>query len=318
MNPSILAAGFAAATFLAAAAPAPAQDLLTPQGRITMLPGHSIQLAMTQAAVMRRVAGARPASSAGTSIRATPGAPQITSGALLANTLTVGDPASVPAMQFAYKTGPAGLSGAGFTFTSPNGLNALSLNYYPGAFGRKGTITFDGAASPPNFAQPGQWTLTSAYVGDQNYNFTNYTQAQLAALITNPVIDIINTGPVDFTPPVVTAGKVLTPTVSLSSPVPQFVAQLSGTDDLSGVAFGFIIIEAPGGSFGQTQTTSAPIAFAHGSMQVSAPFFQGQPTGTWSITGFILCDVAQNCSTNVQTPADVQALFGTTTFTVTN
>jgi hypothetical protein len=159
--------------------------------------------------------------------------------------------------------------------------------------------------------------MTSAEILDYAYNYTAYSQAQLAGIFAKPYITVVNNGPVDITPPVVTAGQVLTPTVSLSSPDPTFEATLTGSDDISGVDQAFVIVQPPGGSFGQVNQVPVPVPSLSGTYTAYSSIFSGQPTGTWSITGYELCDIAGNCYADTNA-ADVQTLFGTTSFTVTN
>jgi hypothetical protein len=243
--------------------------------------------------------------------------PTITGGAVTSGTLTVGQANSIPVLQFSFLAKTYGFNFASFTFTSPNGAESVTYYYYPRTYVRSETVTFSPDSNVPYYAQPGQWQLTAVAIYDNEYNYTLYDQAQSATLFQNPYLTVVNNGPVDITPPVVTAGQVLTPTVSLSSPLPQFAATLSGTDDTSGMALGLVAIEPPGGSFSQADEYPAPFPLLSGTLTTYANIFSGQPTGTWSISVYALCDVAGNCFSD-QNPADIQALFGTTSFTVTN
>ena len=145
--------------------------------------------------------------------------PTITSGAVVSGTLTVGQAGSIPTLQFTFKVDKAGFNGAEFVFASPNGNQSLAFTYFPQDYQKSATITFSPDSNAPYYAQPGQWVLTSASIQDNQYNYTQYDQAQLAQLFTNPYLTVVNNGPVDVTAPVVTAGKILTPKISLSSPV---------------------------------------------------------------------------------------------------
>lgn len=302
-----------------ARAEAAATQVLTPQGMVSLTPGGTMEAARRDAATDRRIAALKAtwaANHAGAAPQIAFPAPRILGGDVLSDTLEVGVPTSVPTIQFNFQTGAPGLSSAQFVFTSPNGNASLALTYYGGALIKKGPITMSGQTSLPYFTQPGTWTLTSAVIADTAGDFTKYDEAQLADIFLNPSLTMVNPGPVDATPPVVTKGKVLTPAVSLSSPAPQFLASLTASDDLSGVQYGFVIIQAPGASYGQTQQVTAPLAFKSGTIEVAAPLFAGSAPGIYGITGFQVCDVALNCFLT-QSSADVQKLFGTTTFTVT-
>jgi hypothetical protein len=283
----------------------------TPHLRIA--PGQSVQSAILMAK-LDAARAARPASTI-----ATPGKvinPTLTAGSIPTSTITVGVANSLPVLQFTYLAKQQGLNAVYFTFTSPNGGNSLNYQYNPRTDMRGGTITFSPNMNAPFYAQPGQWVLSSVLIVDNAFNFTQYTQAQLAALFPQPYITVVNNGPVDITPPVVTAGAILTPTVSQSSPVPVFEATLTGTDDVSGIDQGYVVITAPGSAFGQVDQLLAPFPTLNGTVTSYAPIYPFQPTGTWSITSYELCDVSLNCFVD-STPADIQALFGSTTFTVT-
>jgi hypothetical protein len=243
--------------------------------------------------------------------------PAITAGAVLSGTITVGKPTPMPSLQISYTAGKPGFAGASFTFTSPNGAESFTASYADLSYSRGATVTFNSPLTAQYYLQPGKWVMSSAYITDYAYNYTEYTQAQLAQIFATPYLTVINKGPVDITPPVITAGQILTPTVSLSSPDPTFEATLTGTDDVSGVAAAFVIIEAPGGSFGQVNYVPVAIPSLSGTFNAYSGLYAGQPTGTWSITGYELCDIAGNCFSD-SNAADVQSLFGTSSFTVTN
>jgi hypothetical protein len=242
--------------------------------------------------------------------------PTITAASIPNGTITVGVANSLPVLQFSYLAKQQGLNSVYFTFTSPNGENSLNYQYNPRTDLGSGTITFSPNMNAPAYAQPGKWTLTALTILDNAFNFTNYTQAQINALFPQPYLTVVNNGPVDITPPVVTAGAILTPTVSESSPVPEFEATLTGTDDVSGIDQAYVVITPPGGMFGQVDLVLAPFPTLNGTLTSYAPVFPGQPTGTWTISAYQLCDVVDNCLTDTN-PADIQSLFGTTSFTVT-
>ena len=202
-------------------------------------------------------------------------------------------------------------------FSSPNGNESLSVSYSPFGIVTHDHVKVAQPGSVPYYSQPGQWMLTAAYLGDYSGNYASYTQAQLAALFPTPYITVVNNGPIDITPPTVKSGKVLTPTVSLSSPVPVFEATLTGRDDLSGLYAPYVGIEQPGGSYSLVDNALMPFPLKSGTGTAYSTVYAGAPTGTWTITFYAFCDVAGNCFTD-SSAADVQTLFGTTTFQVTN
>jgi hypothetical protein len=280
---------------------------------LRIAPGQTVQDAIRQA----RIAALRDARPARTHVA--PGKienPTITAGSIPNGTITVGVANSLPVLQFSYLATTAGLNAVYFTFTSPNGANSLNYQYNPRDYKSRGTITFSPDMNAPFYAQPGQWVLSSLVIVDNDYNFTQYTPAQIAAIYPQPYLTVVNNGPIDITPPVVTAGAILTPSVSQSSPVPVFEATLTGTDDVSGIDQAYVVINAPGSPFGQVDLRLAPFPTLNGTVTSYAPIFSYQPTGTWTISAYELCDVVDNCFTD-SNAADIQALFGTTTFTVT-
>ncbi len=138
----------------------------------------------------------------------------------------------------------------------------------------------------------------------------------MASIFPSLTIQVTNNGSPDITAPMVSAGRVLTPTVHLSSANPVFGASLTVSDDISGVQYGVIGVDPPSGSgLIAHQGGSAPVL--NGTIKVYAYLNGSAPTGTWSITQFGACDVAGNCSSDTN-PSDIQALFGTTTFQVVN
>ena len=100
--------------------------------------------------------------------------------------------------------------------------------------------------------------------------------------------------------------------------MPFFNAQLTATDNISGVASTGLILTEPNGTgySGNTyieqynETTSGK--FIAGTL-LNNPAL---PTGTWMIAGYQVCDVAGNCQ-RVTDAATLKQQFGATTFTVT-
>jgi hypothetical protein len=243
--------------------------------------------------------------------------PKLTSGMVVSTSLTVGQAGSNPTVEFGYKTGPSGLSFVSLIFVSPNGNESLTVDYSPFGVVTHNELTVEQPGGPSYYAQPGDWQLQAGYIADYAGNETVYSQAQLAKLFPVPYINVINNGPVDITPPTVQSGQVLTPTVSLSSPLPVFEASLTGQDDVSGLYLPYVGIEAPGGSYSVINYAPMPFPLLSGTGTAYSTVFAGQPTGTWAITFYAFCDVVGNCFSD-QSPTDIQNLFGTTTFQVTD
>ncbi|MDE8344010.1 MAG: hypothetical protein POG24_09345 [Acidocella sp.] len=285
-------------------------------GVIRVMPGQNPAATPSIAALRQHFASMHRAWLAAHPGQASVNPPQLVAGTVLSPTNAVGKPASVPVLSFSYLS-PAGLNGVSFVFSAPAGGASNNVNYYQGSFAQSGTITFSGNAAAPLYSAPGTWVLTQAFVSDLAGNFTQYDQAQLATLFKHSSYTLINNGPVDTTPPVVTAGTLVTPSVSLSAPYPQFVATLTGTDNLSGLGTGYVYIQAPGAPYSLTTTSYFSFPVKSGTLSATVPIFAGSVTGTYTISGYELCDVVGNCFSD-QTPADIVKLFGTNTFTVTN
>lgn len=281
--------------------------------------GQSLQQAIQEARFHAWIDGlrrARPPHATGGAVETNTKQPRITGGSVVSSSITVGQAGSVSAVKISYDTGPSGLEGISLVFASPNGNESLDVNYSPQTLKTHETLTVEQPGGAPFYAQPGQWQLVAAYIADYIGNFVPYNQAQLAKLFPTPYITVINNGPVDVTPPTVSAGRVLTHTVSLSSPVPVFEAKLTGADDVSGLYVPFVGIEQPQGSYSQVDQAPMPFPLLSGTGTAYSSLFAGQPTGTWTITFYAFCDVAGNCFSD-NSPDDVKALFGTTTFQVT-
>jgi hypothetical protein len=105
---------------------------------------------------------------------------------------------------------------------------------------KSATVRF--ALNETAYVEPGTWTVTYVYVGDAAGNYVFYAGDELAAL-GNVQVTIANGQPglVDFTPPVVSQGTVVTPSLSASgtqkgtTQSPLIKADFALSDDRSGV-----------------------------------------------------------------------------------
>ncbi len=250
--------------------------------------------------------------------------PAILSGSIVTPTVSVTTGAATPAFRFKFNA-PGYYYENNFVFTGPSG-QFIAFEYIiapPGAE-KTGTVTYDDAGQPlPVYTQPGAWTLTYAEITDLAGNTTAYdTDDQLDALFPSRTLTIVNQGRFDDTPPVVFSGKLLTPSVSLSSAVPFLSVALNATDDLSGIFSDTIYLSEPGGAAYPANAGNdynmlyAPTQMLAGTVLAGTLLTPGLPTGTWTITGYQVCDTAYNCLTQTD-PATLQRQIGTTTFTVT-
>jgi hypothetical protein len=181
-----------------------------------------------------------------------------------------------------------------------------------------GSVTFKSAGGDYENSQfnvysaGGTWTLRSMYIYDLMGNITSYDQAALTPLFNRLTINVTNKGTPDLAPPLVTAGQVLTPKVSISSH-PYFLANLTVSDNVSGVVRAYVTVTGPGGSPSVLYYKFTTVPVRNGTVQVYDYLGDQTATGTWTISAYQACDVVNQCA-YVADPADIHALFGTTTF----
>jgi hypothetical protein len=255
--------------------------------------------------------------------------PSVTSGKILTPALNVTVAPAAPGINVGYQTGPGGLGALDAEYVS-NSTGQRLLSYYTAP---KGALTASSASitvRQPNgsgdglydggalglYAAPGTWTLVALTIVDQAGNFQTYNQSQLAPLFPSLTITVTNPLTPDTAAPVVSAGKILTPTVHLSSAYPVFEVNLTMSDNLSGVYLIFLCVLAPSSTAGHCSPNWPHVPALTGSVNAYVGL-SGVPKGTWTIQSLSVCDVAGNCIDN-DTPPEIMALFGTTTFTVAN
>lgn len=296
-----------------------AQDL---SHRLVVYPGMSPRYSALKARVVARAIALRQAWVA-SGHPPTTTAPVIVSGKILTPALNVTTAPAAPQISVKFETGPAGLSYIQAYFVSDTSGQVRYATYYaPGDVDApsptKGTLKIEqpvgGALSL--YSAAGSWTLASLTIQDAAGNYTSYSGSDLASLFPGLNITVANSGTPDTQNPVITAGKILTPTVKLSSAYPSFRTQLTVSDNLSGVASVCVYVQEPGSGGGFCDDGTPPSPLLSGTVQGDT-ILKGDPPGTWTIFGYQICDVAGNCVFDTS-PSDMQALFGTTTFTVTN
>ena len=261
-------------------------------------------------------------------------APAITSGELLTPNLNVAKAPAAPEVSVDYQAA-AGLSLISACFDS-NMTTQTICSYYFVPFGLKGPTggkveieepysnnTGDGVGAGISdgslslYAAPGDWSLSSLFIADISGAFVYYDQSQIATLFPGgSTINVTNSGTPDTSPPVILSGKVLTPVVKLSSPNPGFGAELTVSDNLSGIGQICVDVSAPNNTEYACDDNLPP---SPQSRVVLAGTYIGKsaPTGAYTIADYSVCDVAGNCVFDSNS-ADIQSLFGTTTFTVTD
>jgi hypothetical protein len=252
--------------------------------------------------------------------------PTITGGNILTSKLNAARQPAAPEYSVTFNTGPSGLSSVEAYFYSPGEKQYIYVAYgapNPAPPLTSGTLKIlqpgnsytDGMFSP--YSVPGTWQLEDLYIYDRASNYTRYTQQQVAALFPGTSIALTNNGKPDGVDPVIAAGKILTPTVKLSSTYPFFRTELTVSDNLSGVHDVGVWIQPPGGGNYMSGYNDPPAPVKSGKLVVYNDLGTSPKTGTWTITELEICDVAGNCVQDYDA-SDIQSLFGTTTFKVRN
>lgn len=290
--------------------------------RLLVYPGMSPQLSSIRARVEARGEALRQAwLSSGHPPTTT--TPTIVSGKILTPTLNVIMAPAAPQISVKFQTGPAGLSYIEAYYVSDSSGQVRYATYYaPGDVDApsptKGTLKIEQAVGGALglYSAAGSWTLETLTIQDAAGNYAAYSGSALASLFPSLNFTVTNSGTPDTQNPVINAGKILTPTVKLSSAHPSFRTSLTVSDNLSGVASVCVFVQEPGSGGGFCDDGTPPSPLLSGTVQGDT-ILKGDPTGTWTIYGYQICDVAGNCVFDTSA-SDIQALFGTTTFAVIN
>lgn len=319
---------FACACACSLAAVASAQETVT---RVELSPGESLTRTLVRSEIEARSAQLR-ADWVASGEKALAAAPVIEAGSILTPSLNPTTAPATPKISITFQAA-AGLNYLLAEFTqSPTG-QAIYAQYAlpkgepaaqsgavligaPGAFvGLFNALWWD---SVWLYSAPGTWTLSQLFICDNAGTCTSYSESQIASLFRNAnTITVTNSAKPDVQAPLVTGGKLLTPTVKRSSANPAFGASLYVSDDISGVSQLSVCIKAPGSSTSECEVNRLPVPTLSGNRQTWDYIGSNAATGTWSITEYDVCDVAGNCLDD-KNASDIQNLFGTTTFTVTN
>jgi hypothetical protein len=295
---------------------------------VTHVPGQSLHDAIRESKLAARVGALRADWAARTADAAVPQSyalPSITKGSLLTTSLNVTTPLAAPTLSVSFTTDTPGLSYMCYEFSGPGGGQYLESCYDSGQPLTKGTLVLqapEGGGVFGLYAAPGTWTLSYIYLVDTAGDFQSYQGSALTAIFQPSTFALTNAGTPDTMPPTVTSGKILTPSISLSSATyPKFLAQLGVGDNLSGVASVLVYIEPPGGTFGLAYYSYTPHPLLTGTAVAADYLFSETggsiPTGIWTVDGFGACDIATNCYEDFN-PADIKKLFGKNKFKVTD
>jgi hypothetical protein len=196
-------------------------------------------------------------------------------------------------------------------FTGPSSLGPISGNVTLQGY-RSGNGGSGETLSP--YAQPGLWTLTNVAVcGNTTPACSQYDSASaLKAIFPSITFRVINPKSADFTPPVVAAGQVVTPTVSVSHDTFARL-NLAASDNLSGVFVLSATAFLQGTSNNLFFQSSQPLApVTKGIFKLDTNILPTTPRGSYTITFVTASDIAGNVTT-ITDAATITRIFGTGT-----
>jgi hypothetical protein len=261
-----------------------------------------------------------------TSGRGAEAAPAIIAGKLLTPNLNVAIAPAAPEISVKFQAA-AGLSVITACIASNTTTQQICFSYqapYGPKAPTEGNLKVEqpfgvglGDGSLTLYSAPGAWSLSFLSITDMSGASVDYDQSQIATLFPGgSTINVTNSGTPDTSPPVLLAGKVLTRIVKLSSAYPGFGADLTVSDNLSGIGITCVVVSDPDGNEYYCDENLPPSPH---SREVHAGTYIGASaaTGAYTITSYFVCDVAGNCLFDSNS-ADIQSLFGATTFKVEN
>jgi hypothetical protein len=250
--------------------------------------------------------------------------PSLVAGKVLTPRIFVTRPPGIPQVELELDAGTVGIDSVSVLITSPSGLHSveafgIGLPLYPP---QSRHTKFALQINPPFFAggfglytEAGNWHVQQVMVQSKDGNSVTYEPSEIAELFSSTIVNIVSKTP-DVTPPTAGSGAILTPTVSLSASTPQFVASLAVADNLSGVASAYLTIQPPGNGFNTSAYLSVAAPLLKGTVYPVLSLTAQSIVGTYTITGYSVCDYASNCLSDT-VAADIKKLFGATTFEVT-
>jgi hypothetical protein len=169
------------------------------------------------------------------------------------------------------------------------------------------------------YQEPGAWKLNGVTLCDRAGNCSSYLDTQIDPFLSPRTANVVNTRSPDVTKPTMSAGVVLTPTVSLSAATPLMRVRAHLTDDIAGVHAAYVCFKSPSGlqSLCPTGTYSHASLSSNQYMEVAVAAGQPWETGTWTMYLAVISDVPGNYRA-YNTNAQLNAVFtGGKTLTVT-
>jgi hypothetical protein len=164
----------------------------------------------------------------------------------------------------------------------------------------------------------GDWEIISAEICDLQKDCQYYSGAQLAHILPSPKFTVKNTtGFADNTPAKVSAGKILTPNISLAKSR-TFQYSLSAAQNIQGIDYLQFSYVPAGSDISIYNQTDLPAPVKSGVFVGGFSLPSGSPLGTYTIVSVAACPIVfQTPCTGASTPAAIRRLLGATTFTVT-
>lgn len=310
--PKLAASAVLAMVAAGAAAAQPPADIILRPGQAVPSPLHAAisaaDIAAARAAWAKRVAAGAAAPQVA--------APIMLSGKLLSTVVDIQHGPAAPAARITFQA-PAGLWNIQVFYRSRTDAIVNQIYLVPG---NDKTLTAGsviiqqpGALGP--YAEAGSWQLIGVEIWDLAGQDTEYVGGPLRKLLGGPgILTVKNTGTPDAGKPKVVGGTLLTPVVHLSGTDPYFRAHVDVSDALSGVASACVVVGPASGAFSECYTSDTPHPLRHGEVGVFNNVSNGG-TGTWTIYAVDICNYSNHCG-GIATPAEVQKIFGTTTFQV--
>ncbi len=252
--------------------------------------------------------------------------PSISSGTILTPTIDVTKAPGAPAVELTLHAGTVGAQYVTLGIESPTGMHSyqnsggIQISAYPREPAKQ-TLKLQlgypfGSGGSSLYTAPGAWQLYTLMIYSNDGTVITYTGQALAALFPSLVVNVQNSGTPDTTPPSIGKGTILTPSVSASSTSPYFAFRLPVHDNLSGVSYvnANVVNEAGNSGFATQSNIGLPVVSTNVVSYAMLP--ADTAPGTYTITNVFACDAAANCNV-LNTPAEIEAALGATSFQVT-
>ena len=202
-----------------------------------------------------------------------------------------------------FSDAPAGLQGAFVALTSPSGNQGVSASMSGApANGTPQDGVYQAAFSIPQFAESGDWHVTSIYATDEANNTSVYFGATLAAS-GFPLLLTVVSNP-DTTPPVLTCGQpgdcvLSSPAVDTATGSVQVDVTAHFVDAPAGLQGAFVAFTSPSGNQGVSASMGGVPASGtpqNGVYNGTATIPQFAEAGVWRATSIYATDAANNTS----------------------